>query len=61
NCSAFSFSVVKQTLIQSNIDNVNQLNINGQKAIDELEKVKQEFAQKSNDYENEIERFKQGK
>ncbi|CAF4126760.1 unnamed protein product, partial [Rotaria sp. Silwood1] len=32
---------LKQTLIQSNIDNVNQLNINGQKAIDELEKVKQ--------------------
>ncbi|CAF4529396.1 unnamed protein product, partial [Rotaria magnacalcarata] len=32
---------LKQTLIQSSVDNVNQLNANGQKAIDELEKVKQ--------------------
>ncbi|CAF3987060.1 unnamed protein product, partial [Rotaria sordida] len=47
---------LKQTLIQSGIDNANQSDINGQKAIDELEK---EFTQKSYDYENEIERFKQ--
>ncbi|CAF3478243.1 unnamed protein product [Rotaria socialis] len=50
---------LKQTLIQSSADNVNQLNANGQKAIDELEKVKQEFVEKSNNYENEIERLKQ--
>ncbi|CAF3285256.1 unnamed protein product, partial [Rotaria sp. Silwood2] len=50
---------LKQTLIQSGIDNANQLNVNEQKAIDELEKVKQEFAQKSNNYENEIEQLKQ--
>ena len=33
--------LVKQTLIQSGIDNANQLNINGQKAIEELDKIKQ--------------------
>ena len=49
--------LVKQTLIQSGIDNANQLNLNGQKAIDDLEKIKQEYTQKSYDYENEIERF----
>jgi hypothetical protein len=32
---------VKQTLIQAGIDNANQFDVNGQKAIDELEKIKQ--------------------
>jgi hypothetical protein len=36
----YSF-LVKQTLIQSGIDNANQLNVNGQKAIEELDKIKQ--------------------
>lgn len=35
------FSIVKQTLIQSSADNVNELNLNGQKAIEDLEKIKQ--------------------
>lgn len=55
------YFLVKQTLIQSGIDNANQLNLNGQRAIDDLDKIKQEFTQKSYDYENEIERLKQGK
>ncbi|UJR31736.1 hypothetical protein I4U23_019216 [Adineta vaga] len=50
---------LKQTVIQSNIDNTNQLNVNEQKATEELEKIKQEYTQKSYDYENEIERLKQ--
>jgi hypothetical protein len=37
----YFYFVVKQTLIQSGIDNANQLDINGQKAIDDLEKIKQ--------------------
>jgi len=42
NFKIFFFNfVVKQTLIQSGIDNANQLDINGQKAIDDLEKIKQ--------------------
>lgn len=35
------FCLVKQTLIQSNIDNANQLNVNEQRATEELEKLKQ--------------------
>ncbi|CAF1152906.1 unnamed protein product [Adineta ricciae] len=50
---------LKQTLIQSNIDNANQLNVNEQRATEELEKLKQAHTQKSYDYESEIERLKQ--
>jgi hypothetical protein len=53
--------LVKQTLVQSSVDNANQLNVNGQKAAAELESVKQESAAKSVQYESEIERLKQGK
>jgi hypothetical protein len=53
--------VVKQTLVQSSVDNANQLNVNGQKTAAELESVKQESAAKSVQYESEIERLKQGK
>lgn len=38
---SISHRLVKQTMIQSGIDNANQLNVNGQKAIEELEKIKQ--------------------
>ncbi|CAF4443868.1 unnamed protein product, partial [Adineta steineri] len=50
---------IKQTLIQSGVDNANESNINGQKAIEELDKLKQEYTQKSYDYESEIDRLKQ--
>ena len=53
--------LVKQTLVQSSVDNANQLNVNGQKAAAELENVKQESTAKSVQYESEIDRLKQGK
>ncbi len=37
----FFFILVKQTLIQSGIENANQLNVNEQKAIIDLEKIRQ--------------------
>jgi len=49
---------LRQTLIQSSSENVNQLNLNERKTLDELERIKQDFQQRSVEYEKDIEQLK---